>query len=113
MDDEKMIEALNRIAAAQEDQTKEWKEVKNELCEIRESIKRIHQRLDDTARETTINTERISNLKEQFTEEKAETASQINIAHESIRRRDSTLKWIAASIVMPVVLALIAIFKPS
>jgi len=108
-----MIEALNRIAEAQEKQANEWEQIRDDLCEIKDSIKRIHQKLDETAEKTTINTERINNLKEQFISEKNEISDKFDIVHGSIRRRDNTFRWLAASIIMPIVLALVAIFKPN
>lgn len=114
-----MIEALNRIAKAQEEQTQEWNRVNDGLSAINdrldkidESIKCIDTKLDETTKETTINTERIQNLKEKVVTEKEETDKQIDIIHDSIRRRDGHFRWLMASVIVPVVLALAAIFKP-
>lgn len=111
MDDKKMIEALNRIAEAQERQTQEWAKVCQDLCEIKDSIQRIHLKLDETAKETTINTEKIKALKEQFVDEKRESSDKFDIVHGSIQRRDGHFRWLVAVVVVPIGLALIAIFK--
>jgi len=108
-----MIEALNRIAEAQERQHEEFSRVREELCEIKDSIKRIHAKLDETAEKTTINTERVKSLKDQFLSEKKENSDKFDIVHESIRRRDNTLRWLFASVLIPIVLAIVAIFKPT
>lgn len=120
MDDKKMIEALTRIAEAQENQADEWKKVTDGLSSINarldkidESIKCIDQKLDQTSKETTINTERIQNLKEQFSSEKIDVSKEFDIVHGSIQRRDGHFRWLMASVVIPMILALVAIFKPN
>ena len=108
-----MNKSLSRIADAQEGQADQWKLVKNELIEIKESIKRIDTKLDATSKETTINSERIEYLREQFQSEKKQVDAEINIVHESIRRRDYVLRWVAASIIVPVMISIMAFFNIS
>jgi len=113
MTNEEMNKSLSRIADAQEGQSAQWKLVKNELIEIKESIKRIDTKLDATSKETTINSERIEYLREQFQSEKKQVDAEINIVHESIRRRDYVLRWVAASIIVPVMISIMAFFNIS
>lgn len=80
--------------------------------EIQEQIKRVHQRLDDISEKATINEQSIKHLEKVLDEEKSETKERFDIVHKSIRRRDGFLRWLAASVLIPVCLALVAIFKP-
>lgn len=81
--------------------------------DIQEQIKRVHTRLDDISETATINKQSIIHLEKTLDEEKIETKERFDIVHKSIRRRDGHLKWLVASIIVPVALSIMAFFKIS
>ena len=81
--------------------------------DIKEQLKRLHDRLDEVSEKSTINQQSIINLKESFDNEKVDTKEKFNTVHQSIRRRDGHLKWLFASIIVPVALSIMAFFKIS
>jgi len=80
--------------------------------EISEQIRRVHKRLDTISERSLVNEQSIIHLGKSFEDEKCETKDKFDIVHKSIRRRDNHLKWIAASILMPIILSVFAFFKP-
>ena len=81
--------------------------------DIKEQLKRVHDRLDEVSEKSTINQQSIKHLEKNFDTEKAETEKKFNVVHQSIRRRGELLKWLFASIIVPVVLSIMAFFKIS
>lgn len=80
---------------------------------IQKEIKRVHSRLDEISEKAIVNEQSIKHLKETLDEEKTETKERFDIVHKSIRRRDGHLKWIVATIIVPVALSIMAFFKIS
>ena len=93
------LEMLKLLLAGQED--------------IKEQLKRVHQRLDDISETATINTQSIKHIEKELAEEKEETKDRFNIVHKSIRRRDGHLKWVVTSIFVPIVVSVLAFLKIS
>lgn len=81
--------------------------------EIAEQIKRVHTRLDTISEIATINKQSIKHLEKSLDEEKEETKERFNIVHKSIRRRDGHLKWLVASIFVPIVVSILAFLNIS
>ena len=76
--------------------------------DIQEQIKRVHSRLDDISTKATINEQSIKHIEKSFEDEKEETKDRFDIVHKSIRRRDGHLKWLFASIIVPIVISVLA-----
>lgn len=81
--------------------------------DIKEQLKRVHDRLDEVSEKSTINQQSIKNLKESFDNEKIDTKEKFNVVHQSIRRRDGHFKWLFATIIIPLALSIMAFFKIS
>ena len=75
--------------------------------EIQSQIKRVHSRLDEIGETATINKQSIKHLEKSFADEKEETGKKFNIVHQSIRRRDGHLKWLIATVLLPIALSII------
>lgn len=61
-DTENIEKYLEKLIEGQKQQAAVGRNVLSEVEEIRESVRRLHNRLDDTAKETTINTQNIKFL---------------------------------------------------
>ena len=81
--------------------------------DIKEQLKRVHDRLDEVSEKSTINQQSIKNLKESFDSQKLDTKEKFNFVHQSIRRRDGHFKWLFGAIIIPVALSIMAFFKIS
>ena len=81
--------------------------------DIKGQLKRVHSRLDEISDRSLVNEQSIKHLKESFDDEKGETGKRFNTVHQSIRRRDGHLKWLFASIIVPIALSVMAFFKIS
>ena len=81
--------------------------------DISKEIKRVHNRLDEISEKAIINEQSIIHLKESFEGEKEETGKKFDIVHNSIRRRDRTLKWIATAILLPIGISVLNFFNVS
>ena len=81
--------------------------------DIQEQIKRVHSRLDDISETATINKQSIIHLEKSLDEEKIETKERFDIVHKSIRRRDKTVKWFFATIIVPIVVSVLAFLNIS
>ncbi len=81
--------------------------------DIKEQLKRVHDRLDEVSEKSTINQQSIKHLEKSVKEEKTQTKEKFNIVHQSIRRRDGHLKWLVATIIVPIALSVMAFFKIS
>ena len=79
--------------------------------EIAEQVKRIHRRLDEISEKAIVNEQCIKHLEKDFCDEKVETGKKFDIVHASVRRRDGHLKWIVATLIVPVTLSIMAFFK--
>ena len=81
--------------------------------EISEQIKQVHKRLDKISDRALVNEQSIKHLEESFKEEKEEVGKKFDIVHSSIRRRDGHLKWLVASIFVPIVVSILAFLNIS
>lgn len=81
--------------------------------EIQNQIKRVHGRLDEIGEKATINEQSIKHLEKSIEDEKKDTKERFNVVHQSIRRRDGHLKWLFATIIVPIALSILAFFKIS
>lgn len=81
--------------------------------EIAEQVKRVHRRLDEISEKAIVNEQSIKHLEKDFGEEKIETKDRFDVVHGSIRRRDGHLKWIVATIIIPIAISIVAFFKIS
>ena len=93
------IDMLNLLLEGQKDISKE--------------IKRVHSRLDEISEKAIINEQSIKHLEKSLDEEKGETKERFDIVHKSIRRRDGHLKWLVASIFVPIVVSIMAFLNIS
>ena len=81
------------------------------LKDLNATMIKMTEKLDGVAEKTIINQQDTIHVKELFTSEKVETKDRFTIAHDSIRRTESRMKWIASSILVPIALSIIAFFK--
>lgn len=81
--------------------------------EIAEQIRRVHKRLDKISERSLVNEQSIKHLEKSFDDEKNDNCKKFDIVHKSIRRRDGHLKWIVATIIVPIALSIMAFFKIS
>lgn len=81
--------------------------------DISKEIKRVHNRLDEISEKAIVNEQSIKYLEKSFDEEKEETGKKFDFVHNSIRRRDKTLRWIATAILLPIALSVLNFFNVS